>query len=265
MRIKYSQHKVTLKPRQHRSKAILIWNLNGLVQHHLHRQQPTSSGRMNLDAEKLFALFGDRRAPDGTLARDNFAKWFGKSQALGVGGEPLILFHGTDEPSIDRFFGCESIGWFSEDPEFASKYADERRSGAECVSDDGSRPNVLPVFLRIENPLCLDFDMNDSAEVTEEIATAVGLAWKNNFSWASGAYEVINNSIFLTAVEKAGFDGVRIKERGSLTWAPMNCSQIKSATGNSGMFDPNSEYLIDLPRDAAELSAEVHEPERMRA
>lgn len=45
-------------------------------------------------AETYRELFGDKRAPDGSLARDNFASWFGKSAVVDA-GRPLVVFHGS--------------------------------------------------------------------------------------------------------------------------------------------------------------------------
>lgn len=173
-----------------------------------------------------------------------FKRWFGDSQVINEeDGTPQVVYHGTDATDIKLFDGRESVGWFSDAPTFASTYADERRSGGDEKNSDESAPNVLPVYLAIRNPLRLPFDMNDDANKADSAIRAVGMS-SDQFAWADKAWEIINNSNFMVAAEKAGYDGIRITERGMWTWAPLRSTQIKSATGNTGLFSADNPNIM---------------------
>lgn len=202
------------------------------------------SSAIKFKVEESLLIFGDKKAPDGSLIHVNFAKWFSGSTVVNNIGGPLIVYHGTDVVNIDEFCGRESIGWFSEDPAFASKYAVECRCGADSEFPDESRPNVLPLYLSIKNPLKLTFDMNDEAINAKTVVEQMGLKW-NSFRGTDKAYEVINNDMFLCVLESVGYDGVLINERGFPTWTVIKSSQIKSSIGNCGLFDAESGRLTD--------------------
>lgn len=105
---------------------------------------------MKLRPEWLDATFGERLAPDGTLVRENFQRWFGASKVVDECGSPAVLYHGTSRTfeAFDRKASMrwrresmDTIGsWFSSEPARAERYA------------GGDGWNVVPVFLRIERP-----------------------------------------------------------------------------------------------------------------
>jgi N12 class adenine-specific DNA methylase len=49
------------------------------------------------------ARFGEQRAPDGGLAWQNFARWFGNSAMVDQAGEPVALYRGDKDPTFTTF------------------------------------------------------------------------------------------------------------------------------------------------------------------
>ncbi len=175
----------------------------------------------------------------------NFWRWFGDSTSVDETGRPRVVYHGTDHPDVRYFDGRESIGWFSNDQAMASMYAQECRSGVdESECEWSSSPNVIPVYLSIQKPYRLDFDMNDDLSVAKEALGAAGLNW-DYFSWADTAWEVVNHNQFMSWLVSQGFDGVEVAEDGALTFSPVDQAQIKSAIGNTGQFSSETTDICD--------------------
>ena len=80
---------------------------------------------------------------------DNFQKWFGKSKIVDKQGKPLVVYHGTNntftafDPSLTG-----DIGIHFGDIKQADKASKNAWSGAYYGA-----ANIIPVYLRIENPL----------------------------------------------------------------------------------------------------------------
>ena len=175
----------------------------------------------------LQALFSDRIAPNGAPVRENFAHWFGKSKAVDAGGAPLKLFHGTFD-DFDCFEQTEDGGYH---------FGDESAAGCRLahLAGDEASPDarVLPVYLSILNPKRLEKDPFGADAWQEQIELA----------------------------KAEGFDGIRYPNsveideldcEGSPTesWVAFEAHQVKSATGNSGLFDRDEPGMTDrLDRD----------------
>jgi diguanylate cyclase (GGDEF)-like protein len=83
-----------------------------------------------------------------------FKKWFGKSKVVDEGGEPLVVYHGTDK-YFTKFKTHEGAGgelgagaYFTNNPETAGVYGEEAES-----EDYRSGARILPVYLSLQNPL----------------------------------------------------------------------------------------------------------------
>lgn len=171
-----------------------------------------------------------------------FQAWFEGSKIVDSNGAPLVAYHGTSA-DIAQFEGNEIAGWFSENPTMTG----EKYTARETFDDDGtdiSAPNVMPVYLRIKNPLVLDFDMNEENVVGADIYKRFGLSTEKVDPYSLGsndfAWEVVNNNQFERAAINAGYDGIEVLEAGVKTWAIFGANQAKSAIGNHGQYNPES-------------------------
>jgi hypothetical protein len=158
-----------------------------------------------------------------------FQNWFGDSKVVDANGKPLVVYHGTARDFTEFTLGVGGKGgradtrgvvFFTNSPtqaEFFGKM-ESRRSG------EGER--LLPVFLSMKNPLVHDFK---GAEKDGDVSAGI--------------------------IEKAkadGHDGVVFKNVRDAMDAPpadvyavFNPTQIKSATGNRGTFDPNDANILN--------------------
>jgi len=218
---------------------------------------------------------------------ENFKKWFGNSVVKDSNGKPLVVYHGTNQPlsSFDKkrrgsstYSSSSKRGFFfTDNSEIAAAYAakagqtqrsnvakyeketkrlKQRVDRLEKVAqltgdwepyekaleayekyeldtmreDDITGQNIIPVFLKIENPSIHDFHGNPVMS------------------------DIINAAID-DAIHK-GHDGVILKNvidpsPASTHYIVFNASQIKSAIGNNGEFNPHSSNItkegMDVP------------------
>lgn len=182
-----------------------------------------------------------RRAPNGKESRlderqydevrtDNFKKWFGDwendpenaSKVVDENGEPLVVWHGTDNDffTFDRgrlgentdFNADEIVGqsahigfWFN-------------RGGEEML--DMTYGKRMPVYLDIKEPV----EFTSLRALSDEIAMRGGA------------------ERFIDDMRDAGHDGVVVKDEefGGTSYVAFEPSQIKSATENNGDFSRES-------------------------
>jgi hypothetical protein len=152
----------------------------------------------------------------------NFWRWFGDSKVVDALGRPLVAYTGTSkDKDFDKFNIPKNGTWFSSDPKVASDYAKDNDS--QGYTQDGwnlipknTASRVIPVYLRIEN----------FYKMTDADYAAINVS---NYKKAQGA--------FFDNLRAKGYDGI---DFGGGTYVVLKeARQIKSATGNTGAFDPN--------------------------
>ena len=167
-------------------------------------------------------------APDSGGARTAqtdtpaFRKWFGNSKAVDAEGKPLVVYHGTDQ-SFDEFQGS---AYFTPEPKDASDYSNIMTAGT-----DERAANVMPVYLSLQKP-----------KIIKTYAT---------------------RSDIDDARKSGKFDGVVVTDVGGgklnhyITFRP---TQIKSAIGNNGNFDPFNNSILQargIPPGAAKVKPKL--------
>lgn len=157
------------------------------------------------------------RTPGDQTQTDAFKRWFGDSKAVDADGKPLVLYHGTDD-DISVFDESKSRKgfWFSSDDSDASDYGD----------------NTVEAYLSLKNPAYFERTSGDKG-VNEAISIA-----------KSEGYD----GLIVTAPEDGDASGMYWPTN----YVAFRPEQIKSATGNSGAFDPaNPDIRFSRTTDAA--------------
>jgi hypothetical protein len=204
-----------------------------------------------------------------------FKKWFGDWQdpkaftsrrkgpvsvVVDSKGQPKRVYHATTKDftafesgrkTFDDmgFFGNVETNrhaiFFSDVPEQAASYVTDSKGRA----DTGAR--TIPAYLDMKSPLYLD--RNTNLDVLAE-ETGVNYNWlQNRRTW----WELLDGEdgkMFAEGLKKAGYDGVIFEEdpirpgvEVGNTYAVFEPTQVKSATGNSGAFDPTNPDIRFLP------------------
>ena len=205
------------------------WYYNAVALHDAHEKAQDSYGRPDQQAGSSVAPIAGLsefiRRPLARVNPDAVSKVVDPQT-----GEPLVVYHGTasdfsefqKKQATDKEGRRLSMGWGSQKFYFAT-YPGAASSAAEwaAVSKDrpGNAANVMPVYLRIENPI-------SGAEYASQLSAVVG--------------EGMGRDAAIKALDKRlmaeGYDGIVDEDSGGI--AVFDGKQVKSAIGNNGNFDP---------------------------
>jgi len=204
-------------------------------------------------------------------AAENFKRWFGDSKVVDEAGDPLRVFHGTDAV-IDAFdpkmrgtatnaeSGRQGF-WFTDRPDVASNYADYAAYDAKLrkaieKADEYEKKGMWDKYdeavVEYEK---LDSQLNNAPNGQNVIPANLSL--KNPATMDAGGeyFTTLSDDInaLIKSAKQSGKDGVIIK---NLDDAPglsnavadhylaFEPTQIKSATGNRGTYDPNDPSIM---------------------
>ncbi|MAN85586.1 MAG: hypothetical protein CL555_01560 [Algoriphagus sp.] len=153
-----------------------------------------------------------------------FKAWFRDSKVVDENGKPLVVYHATqsDFDSFDKKkagsaidFGTLGEGfYFTSDPENASNYARNLSSNTGISGGE----NIIPAFLSIKNP----YKAKNLREVSGDNKS--------------------ESRKFREKLIAKGYDGIEFDNPfGPFSWyVAFEPTQIKSATGNNGDFNPDN-------------------------
>lgn len=169
------------------------------------------------------ALYSNDVGQTGTKA---FADWFGASKVVDADGKPLVVYHGSERAGFSEFGDSKTGTFFTRSRLMASVYAGSRNEATPGVKS----PGVYETYLKIEKPLEVnwngaewnkgegDFKTTDAAAQFAKANSYDGLIMRGVKDPAADIYSHVVSDIFVA----------------------FKPEQIKSATGNSGAFDPNN-------------------------
>ena len=191
------------------------------------------------------ALFSVAPSTDSQAFRD----WFGESKVVDADGNPLVVYHGTNQ-SFNEFdnakTGTNDLGLWGKGHYLSAVV----RGPNSYALRQGNGANVIPAYVSIKNPLLL--------ETGEDLITR--LPDGTNFKDLIGPN--LDGSKIKKIAEENGNDGViQLKPDGLIgDIVAFSPTQIKSVY-NQGTYDPHNVY-IEGP--AALLDMEVPEGARNR-
>lgn len=175
------------------------------------------------------ALFGDAAAPDGSLVRENFARWFQRSTVIDTEGAPLPVYHGTgyafeafDPKTLGRSVTNPTTAFgffFTDDVEDAASWAEKSLRRIP----QSRQQIVLRCYLSLQNPKILT---EDAFQYYLRRARAGTIA-KHLAEWKA-----------------QGFDGMQTLRSGARWFTAFEPHQVKS-TRNSGLFTLGAASLHD--------------------
>lgn len=177
------------------------------------------------------------QAGQGQTSTPEFKKWFGDSKVVDEKGQPLVVYHGTNTTfdAFDTGANRELGSWFSgpsatHESGLALGYARGAAESFAATQTDlyGGGDTVVPVFLAINNPM--------------EFHTYAAFAeWSGNKE---------DGTALRARLIAEGHDGVVIRDSNTDSgqrrddWVAFRPTQIKSAIGNSGAFDPSKPSIL---------------------
>ena len=182
----------------------------------------------------------------------NFWAWFGGSKVVDDQGRPLVVYHGAAEGFTE--FKTSKIG--SRDPGFFgsgfyfSPNEDDARSYADSAADADGTPiedgEVMPVYLSLQNPFVWDMEAGEGAKATRNVLAAMGIHRSSVRGESAALGDRDERRKFNAAMKAAGHDGVVVRdEDGFREIVAFDPTQIKSAIGNTGAFDPVNPNILN--------------------
>ncbi len=247
----------------------------------------TTKFEAKVEVEPKFAKEIEKAKPQTKTPA--FKKWFGDSKVAVSEGVPQVVYHGTPYEftefegytSADHFgfhFGtgpaayeaAQKKGGLSIDVEVEdnkdgtwsvwkeNEWISDHKTKDEAQKEANKIPKERPLmatYLNIENPI----EMPDLG-VWKWMNVARYL-WDNKYITKRDYEKAFNSSNQERAVAdimlKKGYDGIKYtnteEDPGSVSWIALNPTQIKSATGNLGTFDPTKadiRYAKELREEA---------------
>ena len=174
----------------------------------------------------------------GKVSSEAFKKWFGDSKVVDADGKPLILKH----ESRKDIFAFQPGGLLNKKGEYRSgpviyfKEADENRYGSgrdmQTPGDRFDSPREYPVYLSLQRPLVIK--TNQHRDSIKKKITKDGHYLAEEFPYTISPQQK-------AFIEKQGYDGIIVKIPGEANeYIAFNPTQIKSATGNIGTYDPKN-------------------------
>jgi hypothetical protein len=193
-----------------------------------------------------------------------FKAWFGDSKVVDKEGKPLVVYHGTWAHDFESFGG---VNYFTDDPSYAAIFA-----------SDSNRSRIIPTFLSIKKPLDAR-SLGSGSTTLDQVRRFLSDNGIRSPKFESKLrdyrpndlppfWELFGNSRGLVdEFKRAGFDGLVLKENVGKhvvdAWVAFDPTQIKSATGNRGTFDPaNPNILLEqVPQGAGKLAGQARAAE----
>lgn len=181
-----------------------------------------------------------------------FWEWFGDSKVVDEQGRPMVVYHGTDA-DFDNFEKGD-IGFH-----FGTPYQANNREDIK---------SILPVYLRIINPIrTKDLDLWSGVDVVDSLpkyfTKEEDLTLSKNDYPEKDVRDIllkkgIDGIVYLNRAEMENSDDPAVgHDRINLTdkqfkgkykvedsWIALIPTQIKSATGNQGTFDPENPSIL---------------------
>lgn len=203
---------------------------------------------------------GDKKEEISKEQREkNFKEWFGDSKVVDENGKPKVVYHGTNSDFSEfnnkggniQSYAVEGHTYFSSNPDIAETYI-------KSPEDKEFKGSVLPVYLKIENPLEIDFNKkrfnNPTAiddKLYKDILVTLGFKGEKYFErFPNDRSQLVGLPMIEAYAKKKGHDGViaknvvdlggEVENEVATTYVTFSPNQIKSAIGNKGAFDSKS-------------------------
>lgn len=218
-------------------------------------QEARNLGLDPKDRDKVASLLANEQAPspgpsssgETTLYQSamtstpEFKAWFEGSKIVDEQGRPAVAYRGltVDWDTVD------DVQFWAKDPDIASGYADTPGEGG----------NVVPAYLSIKNPYILKDDAA-AFKLAEWMSESTEVMWDQTMPYWQLAED---GPLLRWALERNGYDGLIMDDADGRndheTIVTLRPTQIKSAIGNSGAFNPNDPNILEQTSQSTTTTA----------
>ncbi len=162
------------------------------------------------------------------------------SKVVDENGEPLVVYHGTNRNTHNRFFKFNT--------ENGAVWVTQAKGYANIFAEDGNgKATLYQLFADIHNPAYVGYigSRLDDGEL-QRLAKNLNIPLtelENAAGQATYVYELTASKPFADLIGRYGYDGIQAREAAFDTYAALSPSQIKSATDNNGSFDESNDDI----------------------
>jgi len=186
----------------------------------------------------------------GATNSKEFKEWFGDSKIVDKKGDPLIVYHGTPNKfnAFNNRFVRDSLGFH---------FGLTKRQASGRLGRRKEKGGVMEVYVSVKNPLELKDRGGWTRDVViREINDKTGLNIPENLSEKYNSPK--RDQIIVDALKSKGYDGIIYEnvgegKEGDRAVIAFDPTQIKSATENTGAFDPTNPDIRFLPEETDKL------------
>jgi hypothetical protein len=207
------------------------------------RMNEESNRRADEVESRPAAMRGE--APKTGRATEAFDRWFGNSKVVDESGNPLVVSHITKVKGINVFDPNYKTELSSMGFHFGSKDQAEFR-GKQYDFKSKGEPEVGQYYLSIKNPLRVSHMASYAPDHLADQMMDMGVLDEDAYAdiQSEAKYDSVETGDRLVNILKdQGYDGLvyeNEKEGEGDSFVPFEPTQIKSATGNIGTYDPKN-------------------------
>lgn len=175
---------------------------------------------------------GSSKTPTADVTQSpQFKKWFGKSKVVDAGGNPLVMYRGTQNKNAEPYGGSGFI-FLSNSKDFAKIYAGEN--------------DVYSLYVKCEYPF--DASYGEGRDLFERFikeTNQMSFAQSGSSMGTLPFWTIQPQLVKWLDDNKIKYDGIYFAENNHKTFslAVKNISQIKSIA-NDGSFDPDNPNIM---------------------
>lgn len=230
----------------------------GPLQAHIDAFNSIMSGGGKVKKPETRVLLTKPAKPADVTETPEFKRWFKNSVVVDDKGKPLVVYHGTNAEftEFDPEKRGENTGW--DNAKVGFFFIADRRLAEEFAQETARGDRIIDAYLSIQNPLRLTTE--DLFNNREQAPTLTEIFFGERIDDPDEALQSINDEIGLGEIgeifeslgadwakeimERDGYDGVISHFGGGhLEYVAFYPEQIKSASNNSGAFDPKSKDM----------------------
>ena len=205
------------------------------------------------------SAYNVRSHPRRQTETAEFQIWFGDSKVVDANGKPLVVMHASTYGDISEFkkeeqrFGKAGFGFYFSDASGSNLFAEygDRFQMERSASGEQKAVKTYPVYLSLQNPLVVDHvdDLMRYLDRGQKFGVARGffgnLPADAMLQLQRQGYDgIITRETTAPRVHKT--QGLKILDRNDPkavsfpVYVAFESTQIKSAIGNNGQFDPDN-------------------------
>ena len=186
--------------------------------------------------------------PEPTSAA--FKHWFGESVVVGDDRKPVVVYHGTDRGGFTKF-DPKAIDhhhngfYFTNSLRVAETYTTRERPPRrpDPAVEPGQGVGIYRLYIRLVNPMVVEGDENEWNELDD--ARAPGL--RKTYELAAWARRHGHDGVIFRDIIDSGGKGPELAPAADV-YVVFDPKAIKSATANSGAYDPDDADIRHNPR-----------------